>query len=50
MQHDPGVPNYLKELVPSTIGARVGRHLRNENDLTIVKTKKAKYYNSFVPK
>ncbi len=50
MQHDPGVPNYLKELVPDTVGARAGRHLRNENDLTIVKTKKVKYYNSFVPK
>ncbi len=45
-----GVPNYLRELLPSTVGARTGRELRNAKDLTLVKTKKVKVYNSFIPK
>ena len=45
-----GVPEYLRKLVPKTVGERSGYVLRNANDLTTIKTKKVKVYNSFVPK
>ncbi len=45
-----GVPDYLKSLVPKKVGERSDYYLRNVNDLTTVKTKKVKVYNSFVPK
>ncbi len=45
-----GVPDYLKNLVPKKVGERTDYYLRNANDLTTVKTKKVKVYNSFVPK
>ncbi len=45
-----GVPNYLRDLVPRTVGERAGYVLRNANDLSTVRTKKVKVYNSFVPK
>ena len=49
-RNNVGVPNYLKELVPNTVGNRTGRNLRNASDLTTIKTKKVKTYYSFVPK
>ncbi len=43
-------PDYLKELVPSKVGERTDYYLRNSKDLTTVKTRKVKTYNSFIPK
>ena len=45
-----GVPNYLKKLVPTRVDERTQYNLRNSNDLTTVRTKKVKVYNSFIPK
>ncbi len=45
-----GVPDYLKKLVPETVENRTGRNLRNASNLSPVKTRKVKVYNSFVPK
>ncbi len=45
-----GVPDYLKNLVPVKVGDRTNYYLRNVNDLSTVKTRKVKVYNSFVPK
>ncbi len=45
-----GVPEYLKNLVPKKVSDRSDYYLRNANDLTTVKTKKVKVYNSYVPK
>ncbi len=45
-----GVPDYLKKLVPKKVQDCTDYYLRNANDLTTVKTKKVKVYNSFVPK
>ena len=45
------VPEYLSSLVPQTVGARVGNYvLRNAGDLSTIKTNKAQFYNSFLPK
>ncbi len=45
-----GVPDYLKRLVPDKVEDRTNYDLRNAKDLTTVKTKKVKVYNSFIPK
>ena len=45
-----GVPEYLKGLVPEQVGDRTNYNLRNSQDLTTVRTKKVKVYNSFIPK
>ncbi len=45
-----GVPDYLKQLVPKKVEERTDYNLRNSKDLTTVKTKKVKVYNSFIPK
>ena len=37
-----GVPPYLKNLVPETVGDRAGYNLRNAGDISTVKTKKVK--------
>ncbi len=45
------VPDYLSDLVPQTVGARVGNYvLRNSGDFTCIKTRKSQFYNSFLPK
>ena len=45
-----GVPDYLKRLVPEKVEDRTEYNLRNAKDLTTVRTKKVKVYNSFIPK
>ncbi len=45
-----GVPDYLKDLVPKTVENRTGRFLRNATNISTVKTRKVKVYNSFIPK
>ncbi len=50
MNHDL-VPPYLSALLPPTVYSRVGNYvLRNAGDFTLVKTKKAQFYQSFLPK
>ncbi len=44
------VPSYLCDLVPSTIGDRVGYVLRNAGKLDAPKTRLVPSYNSFLPK
>ncbi len=45
------VPDYLSNLVPQTVADRVGNYvLRNSGDFTCIRTKKAMFYNSFLPK
>ncbi len=44
------VPSYLCDLVPSTIGDRVGYVLRNAGRLDTPKTRLVPSYNSFLPK
>ncbi len=44
-------PDYLCDMVPLSVGARVGCYvLRNSGDLTTVRTKKNQLYTSFLPK
>ena len=43
------VPEYLSGLVPQSVGARAAYNLRNGENLSLVKTKHVKTYNSFVP-
>ncbi len=45
-----GIPPYLANLCPATVGDRAGYVLRNAGDLRTIQSKKAKLYNSFVPK
>ncbi len=45
-----GVPSYLKNLVPKRVDERAQYNLRNANDLTTLRTRKVKVYNSFIPK
>ena len=45
-----GIPPYLSNLCPATVGDRAGYVLRNAGDLRTIQSKKAKLYNSFVPK
>ena len=49
-EHGVGVPDYLKNLVPPSVAYRTGRNLRNADNISTVKTKKVKVYNSFLPK
>ncbi len=44
------VPEYLFNLVPQSVGERVGYVLRNANKLDTPKTRLVPSYNSFVPK
>ncbi len=45
------VPEYLCNMVPQTVGARVGCYvLRNSGDLTSIRTKKSQLFTSFLPK
>ncbi len=45
------VPKYLSDLVPQTVGARVGCYvLRNSGDLVTERYKKTLMYTSFIPK
>ncbi len=44
------VPEYLCNLAPTRVGARVNYNLRNGANLSLVKTNHVKTYNSFVPK
>ncbi len=48
--HQVDAPGYLKRLVPPSVANRTGRNLRNENNISTVKTRKVKVYNSFLPK
>ena len=45
-----GIPSYLSDLCPATVGDRAGYVLRNAGDLRTIQSKKAKFYNSFIPK
>ncbi len=48
--NDTLVPEYLHNLVPHTVGDRVGYVLRNAGKLDTVKTRLVASYNSFIPK
>ncbi len=44
------VPKYLSDMVPGSVGDRVGYVLRNANRIDIPKTRLVPSYNSFIPK
>ncbi len=44
------VPDYLSGLVPKRVGARTAYNLRNGGNLSLVKTRHVKTYNSFIPR
>ena len=44
------VPRYQKNLIPKGVDERTDYNLRNSKELTTVRTKKVKVYNSFIPK
>lgn len=48
MQNDLA-PEYLRSLVPPTVGSTSSYPLRNANDLHILHTNSQLYYNSFLP-
>ena len=43
-------PEYLRDLVPPTVGENVGRNLRNNEKLRNVRCRTTKYQKSFLPK
>ena len=44
------VPDYLSDLVPQRVGGRVAYNLRNNDNLSLDRTRHVTTYNSFVPK
>ena len=44
------VPEYLSNLLPMRVGERTNYNLRNQGNMSLVRTKHVKTYNSFIPK